>query len=427
MSTNRIHITEKLAFGGSTLPPTWRQITNDKYEPISKTPLFTFKFPSEILVEIVSLIGIPSLSNLALVDWDCCQLARSGLFSSFKFDYSDASQKLVDLLEGNKETRVKSSSTGTKPNHYLGSCIRRIFLGHNSKVYSHDEDPFTFPFNESPEEQSRKAAARAQRIEVYEAYVGRLRSVISSSHALPNLEVVDWDSREVISQSESRFQSFYSNPHQLKIPHLKFDMFCIDYDFVFNASDPGWPIRSLCMKMKLSKGTSRNQKSPLLSSLLRQRASSVEMLALMNCSTQYFASFGPDSTGLPRFPNLRIPDLQNIWFPDSTTWDVLFAAPAMTMTCDLLMDIQSSTEYECSTLRGTFKFNTVVFNSGNILLQPRPCDDSITQEERLHRISRDLGFAPYLFLEQSKNILPVGSKPPDQEVQLLRKDVFWCT
>ena len=69
---------------------------NEGRAPSSGSPLF--KLPFEILDVIFQNIDSSTLPNLALVNRDCRQLARSRQFASVCLNYSNSTRDLIDLL-----------------------------------------------------------------------------------------------------------------------------------------------------------------------------------------------------------------------------------------------------------------------------------------------------------------------------------------
>jgi hypothetical protein len=75
---------------------------------ISTAPIF--QLPYEIISVVLAQIDSDSLGNLALVNSDCRQLARSRQFASVRFDYSDATLELISLLLEEKTLRDHSET-----------------------------------------------------------------------------------------------------------------------------------------------------------------------------------------------------------------------------------------------------------------------------------------------------------------------------
>lgn len=83
--------------------------------------------PYEVLGNILSNVDPDSLGDLALVNSDCRQLARSRQFSSIYFDYSDSTVALIALLLQDKMSRNRSGNTVGA----IGPCIRRLTIATN--------------------------------------------------------------------------------------------------------------------------------------------------------------------------------------------------------------------------------------------------------------------------------------------------------
>jgi len=94
----------------------------------SSSPLL--QLPCEMLAGIIEwlLPDKPTLANLALVNTECRQLARSAQFAYVDVDYSPMAHDMVELLSYEALDRASGIS---KP--YLGSCIRRMHMSSKRK------------------------------------------------------------------------------------------------------------------------------------------------------------------------------------------------------------------------------------------------------------------------------------------------------
>ena len=79
------------------------------------------ELPVEILADIVELVAADrsSLAGLAMVNWECRQLARSAQFAEVCFDYSPGSHALISKLLDQVEQKDRGVNVPC-----IGHCIR---------------------------------------------------------------------------------------------------------------------------------------------------------------------------------------------------------------------------------------------------------------------------------------------------------------
>jgi hypothetical protein len=141
-------------------------------ERASRSSSRLLQMPAEILAEIVNLLGDSksALANLALVNSDCRQLARTSQFAEVTFDYSARSKGLFAHL-------VKEAGTPvTKPS--ISACVRRAtFAAHPSRDFDDVLWAVDSPtFSE----------------EGIQTYIGLRNTLAHGISAMPNLEALIW-------------------------------------------------------------------------------------------------------------------------------------------------------------------------------------------------------------------------------------------
>jgi hypothetical protein len=90
-----------------------------------------FRLPVELLSKIILCVPQESLASLALVNKDCCQWARSRLFSSVCLDYNARSWSLIARLYAEAQERLYNQGRTILPS--LGACIRHLTVATNPR------------------------------------------------------------------------------------------------------------------------------------------------------------------------------------------------------------------------------------------------------------------------------------------------------
>ena len=262
---------------------------------------FLFRFPVEIIGEILQYVPQDSLAQVALVNRDFQQLARSRQFASVRLDYSDATLELVEKLVA--EERERPANSEALQSRSIGPCIRRVAVATNPEwiVRRHDlklEDLEHLPYLR--EDRRMKDASAA----FFGCYVPRLLSLLPT---LPNLERLDWEDNFGLPQS------FFNSLACLHIRHLKLSRPSLEDEFHLaqpNAYGNGaWPLRTLHLELKLDFGCSNHTSTLVLcANLLRSCASTLEELAwiLIHLSNEGVRTTAMEALDtLPRFTALR--------------------------------------------------------------------------------------------------------------------------
>lgn len=100
---------------GLPLPLSFSEINNG-FPSTSNFPLLKL-LPTELANQILDYLPSGDLKALALVDKDCCQLARARLFS---FMWLDCSRGCIHMLR-----KLKREHESGVTRHTLGACVRR--------------------------------------------------------------------------------------------------------------------------------------------------------------------------------------------------------------------------------------------------------------------------------------------------------------
>ena len=98
-------------YGKDVVPPLPLSVDRVMENRPLKSTAPLLRLPYEVLGNILSNVDPGSLGDLALVNSDCRQLARSRQFSSICFDYSDSTLALISLLLQEKMSRTRSGNT----------------------------------------------------------------------------------------------------------------------------------------------------------------------------------------------------------------------------------------------------------------------------------------------------------------------------
>ncbi|EEU43467.1 uncharacterized protein NECHADRAFT_82786 [Fusarium vanettenii 77-13-4] len=141
-------------------------------ERASRSSSRLLQMPAEILAEIVNLLGDSksALANLALVNSDCRQLARTSQFAEVTFDYSARSKGLFAHLA------KEAGSQTTKPS--IAACVRRAtFAAHPSR----DVDDVLWAV---------KSSSLSE--EDIQTYIKLRNALAHGLSAMPNLEALIW-------------------------------------------------------------------------------------------------------------------------------------------------------------------------------------------------------------------------------------------
>ena len=277
--------------------------------------------PVELLADIVELLAedASSLANLALVNIDCRQMARSAQFVEVCFDYSITSRKL--LLKLITETASKSRGENN-PSH--GACICRVSMQSSREwiIWAHNElYKSIWGGKETRESYTREQRGEVNRKAAQEYQQYRTPVLIAIYSAMPNLEAIAW--KDAYQVDEAFINWITHTPAR----HLKLARVPIEFAYLCAPplTPPSLPLRSLYLDVHLAwkdedstdykhedyddntaeierkPGQSRNL-SVLTSSFLRLCSPTLESLTLKSMAA---VSGKPVSIGSMTFPRLR--------------------------------------------------------------------------------------------------------------------------
>lgn len=297
------------------------------------------ELPVEILGDIVEYLvdDFATLANLALVNIDCRQMARSAQFANISFDYSPRAQRLLGGLCGEVLNRTKGFHLPS-----IGACVRRVTVSSNaSMVAAIHPELYQSIFGAEREQYSRehKQQLDQQASKQYIAYRSSLIPV--TTVAMPNLEALTWTDKFTIDEQFFRLMT------QSSVRHLKLYRVPIDLPYLLQPpfTPPSWPLRTLYLGVRSEFETeiqtvseledepsngldalegsscelSGKDISVLTESLLRLCAQTLELFTWVSCfSESDDASFGTIS-----FPRLRKARLQHLYLASNTVPSIL--------------------------------------------------------------------------------------------------------
>ena len=290
-----------------------------------------FKLPVEILGSILECVDLSSLSSLALVNRDCCQLARSRQFSAVHLDYSPSSVALVHFLVSETNERMVNNGSTSLPS--LGACIRRMTVATSQAILRQrfdipnidhtgdDEAYFEHTKAEAPKWQAAYTA-------VEEVYLPMVKIILCHGPTLPHLEYLDWEDDVRLSPS------FYDALACSSIQHLKLYRPVVDHDFEISwphVVSRGWPLRTLHMEWGWNFQGNLLSTARLSASILRLCAPTLETLVWKNLLQKDQQTFGPDP--FPNFPRLRNLRLEGFLpLADTSVMDAFLKSKLVTLS-----------------------------------------------------------------------------------------------
>lgn len=290
--------------------------------------------PIEILGRVIQHLAGSDLGNLALVNSDCRQLARSQQFKSILLDYSFDSSLLLEKVCNEAKARVHAPAPGT----YLGSCIRRLTVATHPGWVERRHD-LTFSGLQGLDREIAKERLGSATKAFFDVHLSSIEAALSS-RSMPHLELLDWEDMVVLPKS--LFMAMICSA----IQHLK--LFRVKVDEEYEVQVPNdllyrhWPLKSLHLELAWTLSSAGNGGSirPLSTSILYLCAPTLETLkwvAGISSSRDFysFASFGDELS----FPCLRRLTLKGIGFSDSSILRILLG-PA-TKVRELEMDVES--------------------------------------------------------------------------------------
>ncbi|MCJ1383632.1 hypothetical protein MMC17_006746 [Xylographa soralifera] len=287
--------------------------------------------PVEILGQVIQHLAGSDLGNLALVNSDCQQLARSQQFKSIVLDYSFNSSLLLKKLCNEVKARASLSGPGT----YLGSSIRRLTIAtHPSWVRDLSFNQLQTLDPEIAEERFGRGT-RAY----FDAYFDSIVAALSSG-SMPHLELLSWENEVFVLP-----KSFFMAMVRSTIQHLK--LFRVKVDEMFEVLVPNdlphrhWPLKSLDLELTWTFASAKYVGSirPLVTSIVCLSAPTLEALKWiggmsLSRDRHSFASFGDEL----QFPCLGRLTLENLRFADSSVLTILLGPS--TKVRELEMDVE---------------------------------------------------------------------------------------
>jgi hypothetical protein len=292
-----------------------------------------FQLPVEILEEIVQYIPQSSLAKFALVNWDCCQIARSRQFATVVLDYSTSAFALLSALLQEALQRANNDNRKTKL-PAIGACIRYLKIATDRAWVEHrhslDLDILHYLDNSETRDYFQKAARS-----YYSVYLDTLSKIIPI--ALPHLESFEMldrvslpsDLLKAFAQSPMRSLRLArvpwcetSNLYRNTLAHWKSARFSLHR----GMNGLGWPLEHLDLQMgKILTFEQLNRVLEVIHNILRLCAPTLKRLSLQDSGfhKDLDTACFPDSS-LPVFESLRELRLSCLHFGDTSILKSLF-------------------------------------------------------------------------------------------------------
>ena len=173
-------------------------------QPFSSDFLLS-RLPIELTWHIVKQVAKEDLRNLALVNRDCRQLARSRQFATVELDDSDRAISTLDTLVKEYEERLEKKDKTMAPS--IGACIRKITIATKPKWITQHHN-----VESSEEFLALDAGVRQERLDqaceaLFGTYRPKLNLIISNAQVLPRLESLVWTDNAPVDCSFSMLSS----------------------------------------------------------------------------------------------------------------------------------------------------------------------------------------------------------------------------
>ena len=265
--------------------------------PVSTSRLF--RLPYELIDRILLSLPQASLAQLAFVNSDCRQLARSRQFVSLCLDYSDKAIQIVSLLM--REGLERGSFNGHTSKLALGPCIRHLALATQSGWITHRHGvAFNEGFTSKPREIVNKICRKASDM-FFGSYLSSIVSLLGSRTTMPHLQYFDLEDSIVLQPS------FFDALVNSSIQHIKLDRIKVDKAFVIppplSQPSKSWPLQSLQLDVHPAMGDPDIDVSRLCTSLLHACAPTLENLTWGSCTAENVRTDGLAQS--PPYPSLR--------------------------------------------------------------------------------------------------------------------------
>lgn len=218
---------------------------------VSTFPIF--QLPVELLTHIVLHLSPADITNLALVDRDANQLARTLQFVNVELNYRDHALDLLDRLK-------EEVYSPQRPRRCIGACIRRL------KVSSSRD---SFNAREGVNLEELRTLSTHDRIRCVRAAkqteAGYLRGICDLLPHLPNLHTLEWDEGTLTSDM---MRSMMSS----SLICLKLDGPILHAPLVHPPplDDVNWALETLFLNVTWSPTTSEHGSAALFVSWLLQ-------------------------------------------------------------------------------------------------------------------------------------------------------------
>ncbi|RSL94609.1 hypothetical protein CDV31_014239 [Fusarium ambrosium] len=263
------------------------------------------QMPSEILADIVHLLSDSksSLANLALVNSDCRQLARSSQFADVTFDYSQRSRGLFAHMA------LQAVSNATGPS--ITACVRKVtFEVDATNLRAANQELFQTVFGDQRIRwREDRETLQREANEKYTVLRGLSAYAIST---MPNLEALIW--LDPFPLDRVIFGQFTHS----KVKHVKLNGGTMNeppWPLEPPLTPATWPIRSLDLQFTLSTDYSfgnhnvTDQMSQFFTSLFRLCSPTLESLR-WSFMENYPISFGNHVMSFPHLRELQFDTIQ---------------------------------------------------------------------------------------------------------------------
>ncbi|KAI4272860.1 MAG: hypothetical protein L6R38_006498 [Xanthoria sp. 2 TBL-2021] len=266
--------------------------------------------PTELLAKVVAEIPSESLNNLALMNKDCWQIARSLQFASVLLNFSTQSWELLRQLGRESVERANPADSGRTNKLELGQYIRCLTVTTSNEWLSHwYEIKPSDRFGALPQTERSRQLQTSK--EYFRMYLRTIEHLLDDQTTLPNLQLLNWDTAPV-------------HPYLLdvitnsKIKHLKLS--CVRVQPMRAISLPhSWPLQSLHLETKPLEYERTLDLSTLSLSLLLYCSSHLKLLTWVSHHNKDTPPISTDHLKLiPTFPLLRHLRLSNLRLADTT-------------------------------------------------------------------------------------------------------------
>ncbi|KAF2266122.1 hypothetical protein CC78DRAFT_615428 [Lojkania enalia] len=289
-------------------------------QPFSSSFLLS-RLPIELVWHIIKLVPQEDLGNLALVNRDCRQLARSRQFASIKLDYSDSAIGILGVLV--KEHEERSESYGKTKLPSIGACIRKITVATNPRwiTYRHKveiSEEFT-----QLEVGVRKAILDEACKAFFGEYAVKIGMVLSNIQVLPHLEYLLWTDRAPVDKK------FFEMIISSNLRHLTLRRVSVNKEFSLDPSSDQcrWRLSSLYLDVIWSTWSDKEDvtTSLLICNLLCLAAPTLESLtwACFNIRSSPSVQLPSSVSGNPSFRRLQDLKIESFVQCDPAWLDIL--------------------------------------------------------------------------------------------------------